>query len=103
MPNAAEQQLFALCKALKEQLHDPQWLELARLDKAIQTCLLAYPKAQLTERGLLLHGHLKQLHDQARVACAQECERLRLLLLRHLEYSEAHSAYGRIDSFREDR
>ncbi len=42
---------------------------------------------------------LKQLHGQALKACADECERLRLLLVNHLEYAEGRAAYQRIDLY----
>ena len=102
MPSAAEQELQALCLALQDAIKETQWTELAQLDQAIRACLIRYPKASLNERGLLLRTHLKRLHDQARVLCAEECERLRLLLQRHLQYSEGQAAYGRIDSYREE-
>lgn len=102
MPSAAEQELTALCRALQEALKEIQWTELAQLDQAVRACLVRYPKASLNERGLLLRGHLKHLHDQARLLCAEECERLRLLLQRHLQYSEGHAAYGRIHAYQEE-
>ena len=102
MPSAAEHELIALYQALKKLLSDKDWTQLAAVDQAIAQCLVRYPKASLSERGLLVREHLHHLHDQARVACAEECERLRLLLQRHMQYSEAQNAYGRIDSYREE-
>jgi hypothetical protein len=46
---------------------------------------------------------LQQLHGQARAACAEECERLRRVLLTHLEYAEGRSAYTRVDMFQGGR
>ena len=42
---------------------------------------------------------LQQLHSQALSACAEECERVRRILLTHLEYAEGRSAYMHVDLF----
>lgn len=44
-------------------------------------------------------AQLRTLHGKALEACAEECERLRLLLVNHLEYAEGRAAYQRIDMF----
>ena len=49
--------------------------------------------------GLNWKSRLKQLHGEGLQACAEECERLRLLLLNHLEHAEGRAAYQRIDMF----
>lgn len=102
MPSAVEDELIALYQALQQLLSESAWPKLGELDQRIAQHLKAHPKTSLSARGLLLRQHLHKLHNQARVACAEECERLRLLLQRHLQYSEAQNAYGRIDLYREE-
>ena len=72
------------------------------------------PPVSDSERLMALHGELQaalQSNDWTAVAtvdaairqglqaCAEECERLRLLLLNHLEHAEGRAAYQRIDMF----
>ena len=101
MPSAVEQRLGELCSLLEALLQTPDWNRLARLDQVIAQSLQQWPAAQMSEAETAQRVRLKRLHDQARVQCAEECERLRLLLVRHLEYSDARMAYGRVDMFKE--
>lgn len=101
MPSEAEQRFSELHGLLQVSLEQLDWSRIERVDQAIAKCLQQFPLTELDEGARRLHERLKALHDQARVQCAEECERLRLLLLRHLEYAEVRSAYGRVDSYKE--
>lgn len=101
MPSAVEQRFSELCGLLEGLLKSPDWDRLARLDQVIAQSLQQWPTAQMSDAEVAQRQRLKRLHEQARVQCAEECERLRLLLVRHLEYSDARMAYGRVDMFKE--
>lgn len=101
MPSVVEQRFAELCRLLEGLIASPDWNRLARLDLVIAQALQQWPSEQMSAAEQTQRQRLKSLHDQARVQCAEECERLRLLLLRHLEYADARSAYGRVDMFKE--
>ncbi|CAD5110218.1 hypothetical protein [Zestomonas carbonaria] len=95
-PVVAESQ--ALYRRLADVLEKRDWERLGEVDQAIRAHLqrlagLGEPDAEL----LGAKRRLQQLHGRARVACAEECERLRRLLLTHLEYAEGRSAYMQVD------
>lgn len=90
-----------LHRLLETSLEAPDWPRIARVDQAIGDCLQQFPEARLDASARAVRVQLKALHDQARLLCAEECERLRVLLLRHLEYAEARSAYGHVDLYQE--
>jgi DNA-binding GntR family transcriptional regulator len=79
------------------------WDALAEIDQAIREQLqelarrpALHPKVQQARHRLqLLHGHALEL-------CTQECERLRQLLLTHLEYAEGRTAYMRINYMQDE-
>jgi hypothetical protein len=101
MPSAAEQRLGELHSLLERSLEAPDWPRIARVDQAIADCLQQFPLNELDAGAQAVRVRLKTLHDRARVQCAEDCERLRLVLLRHLEYAEARSAYGHVDLYQE--
>jgi len=99
VPRAADdaRRLRELYAELERVLRDGDWAALERVDLDIRAELQALaaspaPTAQAKEA----RQQLKQLHDQARVACAEECERLRRVLVSHLEYAEGRSAYRQV-------
>lgn len=101
MASAAEQRMGELHRLLESSLEALDWQRIARVDQAIGDCLRQFPVDELDAGARAVRVRLKTLHDRARLQCAEECERLRLVLLRHLEYAEARSAYGHIDLYQE--
>lgn len=107
MPLASDaQRLQQLHAQLDQALQRGDWQAIATVDAAIAQCLRALaeseqpdPATLATLATLAARAALKQLHDQARVACAEECERLRQLLVNHLEYAEGLAAYQRVELF----
>ncbi|GAB6390373.1 hypothetical protein [Stutzerimonas marianensis] len=101
MPRVSDsERLMALHGQLQQALQANDWAAVASVDGAIRQCLEALAeRLQLDEPALAAKHRLKQLHGAGLQACADECERLRLLLLNHLEYAEGRAAYQRIDMF----
>ena len=99
-PEADRRLLLDLYGQLAAALERQDWEGMAGIDLAIRDCLQALagrpPGSAEVRRA---RDQLQQLHGQARVACADECERLRRVLLTHLEYAEGRSAYTRVDMF----
>lgn len=89
---------------LAEALEQGDWTRIGEIDALIRSCLqLLAGLPTLSDEVREAKRHLQQLHGQARIACAQECERVRRLLLTHLEYSEGRSAYMRVDLYQGGR
>ena len=100
MPHASdEQRLQALHGRLAAALRSSDWRAVGEVDQAIRHCLEQLPRASQSEAVDTARQQLKRLHGQALKACAEECERLRLLLVNHLEYAEGRAAYQRIDMY----
>lgn len=100
MPRASdEQRLQELHAQLAAALHRSDWRAVGEVDQAIRQCLEQLPCAPLPDAVDAARQQLKRLHGQALTACGEECERLRLLLVNHLEYAEGRAAYQRIDMF----
>lgn len=97
----ALQQLHA---QLAEALEQGDWTRIGEIDSVIRSCLqllVGLPSVSDEVQGA--KEQLRQLHEQARIACAEECERVRRLLLTHLEYAEGRSAYMRVDLYQAGR
>ncbi|MGF6690053.1 hypothetical protein M2318_000097 [Metapseudomonas resinovorans] len=99
-PAAEYRQVCELCAQLESALRARDWPAVNRADLAIRQ----YLQAQAGRGGLApeieeVQRSLKALHDCAMHACAEECERLRRLLLNHLEYAEGRSAYMQVDAY----
>ena len=89
---------------LAEALEQGDWARIGEIDALIRSCLqLLAGLPTLSDEVREAKRHLQQLHGQARIACAQECERVRWLLLTHLEYAEGRSAYMRVDLYQGGR
>ncbi|ERH52614.1 hypothetical protein OF113_00940 [Ectopseudomonas chengduensis] len=89
---------------LAEALEQGDWARIGEIDALIRSCLqLLAGLPTLSDEVREAKRHLQQLHGQARIACAQECERVRRLLLTHLEYAEGRSAYMRVDLYQGGR
>ena len=87
--------LRLLHERLQQVLASRDWQALGKVDAAIAQ-ELQRSVAPSVERQQL-QQRLKTLHAQAYQACAAECERVRQLMLSHLEYAEGRSAYERVD------
>ncbi|ERI51661.1 hypothetical protein N878_21890 [Pseudomonas sp. EGD-AK9] len=105
MPRASElRALQQLHGQLAEALAQGDWTRIGEIDGLIRSCLqLLAGLPTLSDEVREARRRLQQLHGQARVACAEECERVRQMLLRHLEYAEGRSAYLRVDQFQGGR
>lgn len=101
MPRVSDgERLMALHAQLKQALQGSDWHAVAAADDAIRQCLeMLAARDELDEPTRAAKHRLKQLHDKGVQACAEECERLRLLLLNHLEYAEGRAAYQRVDMY----
>jgi hypothetical protein len=83
---------------LRAALETRDWERFALIDKRVRECLnalsaCANPSAEVLQAKQLL----KDLYGAAMVGCAETCEKLRQVLLEHLQYVEGRSAYQRID------
>ncbi|MEP9319162.1 hypothetical protein ABKS89_18645 [Pseudomonas sp. LABIM340] len=105
MPHVDDRQrLLQLYERLGAALQRKDWKAMGQVDLAIRAQLVAMSsQTGLAADVLLAKKHLKRLHEQASQACAEECERLRRLLLSHLEYAEGRSAYMQVDTYQEGR
>ncbi len=101
MPRVSNSEgLMALHEQLQQALQASDWAAVAAVDAAIRQCLETLAgQLEMDEPTRAAKSRLKQLHGEGLQACADECERLRLLLLNHLEYAEGRAAYQRIDMF----
>jgi DNA-binding GntR family transcriptional regulator len=96
VPRASDaEQLLALHARLSQALQCGDWRAVEETDQAIRQCLASL--GTLDAPAQAARSRLKQLHGEAMQACAQECERLRLLLAHHLESAEGRAAYQLTD------
>ncbi|AFN76274.1 hypothetical protein ACYCFL_13260 [Stutzerimonas nitrititolerans] len=99
-PVSDRERLLELHAQLQQALQAGDWSTVAAVDVAVRQCLeVLAGRSELDKPTLAAKRLLKQLHGEGLQACADECERLRLLLLNHLEYAEGRAAYQRIDMF----
>ncbi len=99
-PVSDSARLMELHEQLQQALEADNWSAVAAVDMQIRQCLEALAaRPQLDEPTIAAKARLQQLHGEGLNACADECERLRLLLLNHLEYAEGRAAYQRVDMF----
>lgn len=92
--------LEQLHSQLAEALAQGNWRRVGEVDAVIRNCLQMLAELpELSDEVRAARHSLKVLHDEARVACSEECERLRQILLAHLQYSEGRSAYMQVDQF----
>lgn len=92
--------LEQLHQQLDEALRQGDWARIAEIDSVIRACLqLLTGLPSLSAEVRAAKHRLQQLHSQALSACAEECERVRRILLTHLEYAEGRSAYMHVDLF----
>jgi len=97
-PVSDSERLMALHAQLQQALQAGDGPAVATVDAAIRGCLETLAgRLTLDEPTRAAKNRLKTLHGEGLQACADECERLRLLLVNHLEYAEGRAAYQRID------
>ncbi|GLK91362.1 hypothetical protein [Pseudomonas turukhanskensis] len=89
------ERLRLLHERLQQVLLARDWLALGEVDAAIREELQRDVPPSLERQRL--QQQLKELHGRAYQACAGECERVRQLMLSHLEYAEGRSAYERVE------
>lgn len=101
MPRASNRaRLMELHAQLQQALEADNWGEVAAVDNHIRQCLEDLARQpSLDEPTIAAKARLQQLHSEGLNACVDECERLRLLLLNHLEYAEGRAAYQRVDMY----
>lgn len=101
MPLVSDRErLLELHAQLQQALQAGDWNAVAAVDASVRECLEALAlRGELDESTLAAKQSLKAIHGKGLQACADECERLRLLLLNHLEHAEGRAAYQRIDMF----
>ncbi|KRW60910.1 hypothetical protein [Pseudomonas sp. TTU2014-080ASC] len=99
-PDSELRALNALHEQLADAFAKAQWERIGEIDGRIRACLELLAKLpQLSDEVQAARLRLKQLHNEVRIAGAEECERLRVVLLRHLEYAEGRNAYMSVDQF----
>lgn len=100
MPPVSDAARFeALHAELADALAAEDWQAVGRADQAIAARLAELQGRPLDIDAQRARARLKALHARGRDACAAECERLRQLLLNHLDYAEGRAAYGRTELF----
>lgn len=108
MPNAADRyqqlKLITLGEQLTEALRAKDWERVGLVDKHIRNCLqeiaaLESPSPELQK----VKTQLRDLYERVLPTYAEACEKLRQLLLSHVDYAEGRSAYMRTDLLQGER
>lgn len=108
MPSAADRyqqlQLITLGEQFTEALRAKDWEQVCVIDLHVRECLqeiaaLESPSAELQKAK----AQLRDLYARVLPAYAEATEKLRQLLISHVDYSEGRSAYMRTDLFQSDR
>lgn len=108
MQSAHEQQLLRMFGTVHGQLRAAlearDWERFAVIDQRVRECLDALSAcSEPSAEVLQAKQRLKDLYGAALAGCAETCEKLRQVLLAHLQYAEGRSAYQRIDLFQGGR
>lgn len=89
--------LLDLYGQLERVLREEDWMGLGEVDRAIRDQLLLMARQPgLSEEAAKARQRLKKLHSEAYTACAAECERLRQVLLSHMENGQGRMAYQQV-------
>ncbi|HWV11505.1 hypothetical protein [Pseudomonas sp.] len=89
---------------LRAAMEARDWERFAAIDQRVRECLDALSAcAEPSTEVLQAKQLLKELYGAALAGCAEACEKLRQVLLTHLEYVEGRSAYQRIDLYQGGR
>lgn len=108
MPNAADRyqqlKLITLGEHLTEALKAKDWERVGVVDLHIRNCLreiatLDAPSPELQKAKT----QLRDLYERVLPTYAEACEKLRQLLLSHVDYAEGRSAYMRTDLLQSER
>lgn len=102
MPGAPDRyqqlKLIALGEQMAAAINAQDWDSVGGIDNRIRECLLELGEAETLSPELeQTKQRLQQLYARVLPAYADACERLRQLLLAHVDYAEARSAYLRTD------
>lgn len=107
MPSALDRRLLPELLALREQLaaalktHD--WDAVGGIDLRIRTCLQTLAEAEnISPEVQTAKQQLQQLYARAIPAYREACEKLRVLLLNHIDHAEGRSAYLRTELLQGD-
>ena len=93
-----------LYEQLEQAFEAKDWPRISSIDEQIRSALqLLKQLPLLSDEAVAARQRLQHLHQQVRIGGAEECERLRLLLLRYLEQSEGRSAYMQVDMYQSGR
>lgn len=95
---ALQLRLVGVYRQLATALEKRDWEHFAAIDQTLRQCLLELVECQVVSaETLYIKKQLQDLHGRAITACAELCEKLRLVLQTHREHEEGRYAYFRID------
>ena len=102
MPNAPDRylqlKLITLGEHLAAALKAQDWDSVGGIDQRIRECLEEIAALDIPSPELqACKKHLQELYSRVLPAYSEACEKLRQLLLSHVDYAEARSAYLRTD------
>lgn len=95
-PEQLTQHLLQLHDQLQQALKLHDWDAVAGIDLNVRACLQVMPEQPGAEMQRAKQ-QLQQLYGRAIPAYGEACEKLRQLLLAHLEHAEGRTAYMRTD------
>lgn len=95
-PEQLKQRLEQLTEQLQQALKSHDWDAVAAIDLGVRACLQAMPDLASAEL-LAAKQQLHALYGRVLPAYAEACNKLRELLLTHIDYAEGRSAYMRTD------
>lgn len=101
-PESLLERMLELGEQLQSALKQHQWEAVAGIDLQVRDCLLAMPTAPSAELQLAKQ-QLHQLYGRVIPAYSEACEKLRVILLAHLEHAEGRTAYLRTDLMQGER
>jgi hypothetical protein len=108
MPSAVDRELQAqlvqLARQFTEAFKAENWERVGEVDLRIRHCLQAIaeleaPSAELQQTK----AQLRELYARVLPSYADACEKMRQLLVSHVDYSEGRSAYLRTDLLQGER
>lgn len=97
------QRMIELHNQLLTALREGDWGKIAKVDQNIAECLKTLATREtLSDELIAVKKKLQHLHLQALNACKDECEKLRKILMSHVEHREGYSAYQSIDMYQNE-
>ena len=102
MPSALDSHLLPEMRALGQQLaaalKAQDWDAVGGIDLRIRECLQTLAQAENISPELQeVKNQLQQLYERVIPAYSEACEKLRVLLLNHVDHAEGRSAYLRTE------